>query len=120
MAKPNSSGTPRTLEDWLIIGLGLSIVLAPWIVEETTNQMAVLNATLVGAAILMLAELDLVQLRRWTEVGLLVCGLWIAISAFVLGYGATGMLRVWHIVAGLLVATLAGLELRQHQNRSGR
>jgi hypothetical protein len=34
----------RNWEDWLGIFLGIVIVLAPWIAEETANSSAVINA----------------------------------------------------------------------------
>lgn len=103
----------RSWEDWLSIALGLVIMLAPWIAKETSHQAAVVNAALSGIVVLVLAELDLVNYRRWTEVAQLVCGLWVAASPFVLGYSGTGELAYWHIVAGLIVAALGALELWQ-------
>ena len=107
----------RTWQDWLGIGLGLAIMFAPWVANETSNTLAVGNATVFGLAVLLLAELDAVQLRRWTEFGQLVCGVWVAASPFVFGYSATGQLRVWHMVAGLLAAGLGALELSQSKDR---
>ena len=107
-------GSDRTWEDWFGIFLGIVIALAPWVTEETRNQPAVLNAAVVGFAVMMLAELDLVSFRRWVEVGQLACGIWVAASSLIFGYSGEGALRVWHLIAGLLVALLGFLELRQH------
>jgi SPW repeat len=106
----------RSWEDWLGIGLGLVIMLAPWIVSETSNQAIVMNAAVAGIAVLLFAELDLVQFRSWAEFGQLLCGFWVVASPFILGYAASGMLRVWHIVAGLFVVGLGALELWQQRN----
>jgi hypothetical protein len=103
----------RAWEDWLGIGLGLVIMLSPWITNEPAHLPTVANAAVVGAAIMMLAELDLVWSRRWTEWGLLIGGAWIALSPLVFGYAGSGALRVWHLSGGLLVAGLAALELSQ-------
>lgn len=113
MSNRNLLRPHRAWEDWLGIGLGLAIMLAPWVVSETSNQAAVVNSAVAGLAVLLLAELDLVKIRRWAEVGQLACGIWVAASPFIFGYSGTGMLRVWHIVAGLLVVILAALELWQ-------
>ena len=113
MSNWNFLRSHRAWEDWLSIGLGLAIILAPWVVNETSNQAAVVNAAVAGVAVLLLAELDLVKFRRWAEVGQLACGMWVATSPFIFGYSGTGMLRVWHIVAGLLVVFLGALELWQ-------
>lgn len=118
MAQQKPQQSQRGWEDWLGIVLGLAIVFAPWVVDETSNQRAVINATCAGAAILMLCELDLVQMRRWPEVGLLALGVWVAMSPFVFGYNASGSLRLWHIIAGIAVALLAVNELRQQLDTS--
>jgi hypothetical protein len=118
MAHQNPQQTQRGWEDWLGIIMGIAIVFAPWIVDETSNHRAVLNATCAGAAILMLCELDLVQMRRWPEVGLVALGAWVAISPFVFGYSANGSLRLWHVIAGIAVALLAANELRQKLDTS--
>ena len=103
----------RSWEDWLGIGLGLVIIFAPWIANEFSNQAAVINAAVAGIVVLLLAELDLVRFRRWTEVGQLVCGAWVATSPLFFSYSGVGSLRVWHAVAGLLVLLLGALELWQ-------
>ncbi len=109
-------GSHRSWEDWLGIALGLVIIFAPWIVNETSNQAAVINAAVAGTVVLLLAELDLVQFRRWTEIGQLLCGAWVAASPFIFAYSGVGALRVWHVVAGLLVLSLGALELWQQGN----
>lgn len=106
----------RTWQDWLGILLGITIALAPWIAEETKSEPVIVNAAIAGFAAMMLAELDLVSLRRWAEAGQLACGLWVAASPFIFGYGGGGSLRFWHIIAGLLVALLGLMELRRHDS----
>lgn len=106
----------RSWEDWLSIGAGLVVMLAPWIVKEVSNQAAVINAAVAGVAILLLSELDLVKYRRWAEVGQLVCGIWVALSPVIFGYSGMGELRIWHIVAGLFVVCLGALELWQQRD----
>ena len=112
MTKP-IIGPHRSWEDWLGMAAGLVIMLAPWISGETASTPAVANAALAGVAILMLAELDLVHQRRWTIICQIACGLWVASSPLVLDYARSGTLRFWHITAGLVVAVLGILELRQ-------
>ena len=119
MANWKLQGSHRSWEDWLGIGLGLVIMLAPWVAHETTKVTAVVNAAVAGVVVLMLAELDLVQFRRWPEFGQLICGIWVAASPFIFGYSGSGALRAWHAVAGLLVVLLGGLELWQyHKTRN--
>lgn len=108
----------RSWENWAGIGLGLMIALAPWLAKETGVPGVVLNATLAGVAVMILAELDLVYIRRWTEAGQLICGLWVMISPAVFGYAGSGTLRLWHFGLGAIVALLGALEIWQF--RTGR
>lgn len=120
MARQTTEGADRTWKDWLNIVLGILIMLAPWIADETSNQQAVINAALAGLAILMLAEFDIVAVRSWAEAGQIAAGVWVAISPLVFGYSAEGMLRYWHLIAGGLVALLGALELFQSKGPAGR
>lgn len=113
MSNWNFLRSHRSWEDWLSIGLGLVIMLAPWIAKETSNQAALVNAAVAGLAILLLAELDLVEFRRWAEIGQILCGIWVATSPFIFGYSNNGELHTWHLAAGLLVMLLGALELWQ-------
>ena len=116
MSERNDFSTHRTWEDWLGIALGLVIACAPWVVDDIRNGTAVANATVAGIAVVFLSELDLVQFRRWPQIGLLCCGIWVAMSSIVFGYSGGSALRVWHLVAGLAVALLAAFELWQHRD----
>ena len=107
----------RTWEDWLGIFLGIAIALAPWVVGETANEPALINAAVVGFATMILAELDLVSFRRWSEAGQIVCGAWVAASPFIFGYSGGGALRAWNFAAGALVALLGVVELWQYENK---
>jgi hypothetical protein len=116
MSGKNSLRTHRNWEDWLGIALGIVIAFAPWIQNEISHTPAIANAAVAGLIVLMLAELDLVRFRSWPEAGLLIVGLWVAVSPFVLGYGAAGSLRYWHVLCGALVAMLGALGLWQRQS----
>ena len=61
----------RNWEDWLGIFLGIVIVLAPWIAEETANSSAVINAAVAGLFVMILAEADLVDFSPlyWSKSG---------------------------------------------------
>ncbi len=113
MANMKLRSSDRTWADWLGIVLGIVIALAPWIVEETANEAAIINAAIAGLTVMMLAELDLVSLRRWTEIAQVICGAWVAASPLIFGYSGAGSLRVWHVIAGLVVVVLGVIELRQ-------
>jgi ABC-type uncharacterized transport system permease subunit len=103
----------RTWQDWVALGVGILIGLAPWLTGETADRAVVLNAALIGVLVFVLAEIELVKLRRWPEMGQLACGLWQTASPYVFGYAGAGKLRYWHFALGALVALLAALELWQ-------
>ena len=96
--------------------LGAAILVSPMFGETAVNATVVATTAIVGAAIVVLAGLEQVFLRRWEEFLALLCGVWVMISPFVLEYG--GALRAWHIGLGAAVAALAILELWQDRNRS--
>ena len=77
----------------------------------------VLNSGLIGLAVLALAQLELVRLRRWEEIAQLACGIYLSASPFIFQYAHQHHLRLWHWVLGATVAILALFELWQDWNR---
>jgi predicted Kef-type K+ transport protein len=110
--------THRTWEDGVGLLLGLTIGLSPWLYDEPAVPAVLLNSALVGLAVLMLAQLELLRLRRWEETAQLACGLWLCASPFVLDYDHQHHLRLWHWVLGGIVSLLAVFELWQDWNRT--
>ncbi|RKZ37855.1 MAG: hypothetical protein DRQ37_00875 [Gammaproteobacteria bacterium] len=106
----------RTREDYLGMALGVLIVLTPAF-APTSITGVMINAIIVGTAVLALGALELVQLHRWEEGLELICGLWLIASPFVLNYSG-GTLMVWHLALGVLVILLATFELWQDWNLS--
>jgi hypothetical protein len=113
MVRQASVREHHTWEDWATIVLGLIIGLTPWFVGESMTAATTANAIVLGLLVLGLGVYELVSLRRWEEVALFVCGLWVMVSPWVYGYAAAGQLRVWHIVLGALVALLALVQIWQ-------
>jgi hypothetical protein len=103
----------HTWEDWVGMIVGLLIALSPWIAGQQDGQLPMLNAIVVGAAVLLLAEMELVDLHRWEETGEILCGLWLIASPFVFGYAEAGVLATWHYALGAIVVLLAVIELWQ-------
>ena len=103
----------RSWEDWVGIALGVVIGLSPWLAGQTINQVVIWITIAVGIWVVQFAGLQLVDLERSEEAGLMVCGLWLLASPFVLGYVDTGTLMYWHFVLGAVVVLLAVLELWQ-------
>jgi O-antigen/teichoic acid export membrane protein len=110
--------THRTWEDGVGLLLGLMIGLSPWFHDEPAVPAVLLNSALVGLAVLMLAQLELVALRRWEEMAQLVCGLWLSASPFIFDYAHQHHLRFWHWALGAIVSVLALFELWQDWSRT--
>jgi O-antigen/teichoic acid export membrane protein len=117
MALKDLLKTHRTWEDGVALMSGLMIGLSPWFYDEPVVPVVVLNSGFIGLAVLGLAQLELVHLRRWVEIAELACGLWLSASPFIFHYAHQNHLRFWHWALGSLVAILAVLELWQDWRR---
>jgi hypothetical protein len=112
---PTGFLTHRRWEDILMMVLGAAILISPMFVETVTTPTVVAATAVIGAAVVVLAGLEQLSLRRWEEILALACGVWVMVAPVALNYG--GMLRNWHIVLGAFVAALAILELWQDRDR---
>ena len=108
----------RTWEDWAGIGLGVMIVLSPWIAGQTADNAIVLTTIVIGLMVMLLAQFELVSLHRSLECGELACGIALMLWPFAFGYAVSGDLRFWHFALGGCVALLALLELWQDRDLS--
>ena len=105
--------THHSWEDWVGMLTGVLIGISPWLAEQQTDPAVMWNAVLVGALVLVLAQLEYVSLQRWEETGEIVFGLWLIASPFTFGYTEAGPLRYWHFILGAIVVLLAAWELWQ-------
>lgn len=103
----------RSWEDLISMLIGVLIMISPWMANAVDSQFVVMNAIIVGALVLSLAQMEMIVLRASEEWFELACGLWLTASPFVLGYASSGELRYWHFVLGTLVVLLAVMELWQ-------
>lgn len=113
MALSNLLSVHRKWEDWAGIGLGLLIVVSPWIAREDGDAAIAVAAVGIGVVVVLLAEIGMVGLVRPVEYGELACGLGLAACPFLMGYADEGELRFWHFGLGGSVVLLAALELWQ-------
>ena len=109
----------RSWEDGLGLLLGVMIGLTPWLYEEPPVPAVVLNSAVVGLAVLVLAQLEIVRLRRWHEIAQLAFGVWLVASPFIFDYGHQDHLRIWHWALGSIVSALAAFELWQGRDVAG-
>jgi len=105
--------THRSWEDWVSMLIGVLIGFSPWLADQQGDQAVIWNAILVGALVLVLAQLEYVSLQRWQEIGATILGLWLIASPFIFGYAEAGPLRHWHYVLGAVTVLLAAWALWQ-------
>jgi len=110
----------RQWEDWASMGLGLLIVISPWLTERPPTEAALLNTMIVGLLVLCIGALELAFLRRWEEWIELALGVWLVISPWLFGYSQLALITSAHVVLGALVAAIAALELWQDRNPTQR
>lgn len=110
MLKITTRRTEDTALDVVNVVVGVCLALAPWVLGFVPA--AAWNAWLVGAAIALVALGALVAFREWEEWVNLVLGVWAIISPWVLGFVFSGThAGAVHVVAGVIVAALAAIEL---------
>ena len=105
----------RPWEDWLLLALGLLICFSPSLAESCYNGAPAASAVIAGFIIIFVAQLEIVALSRWEEIINLICGVWILVAPFILGY--SGNLRLWHFGLGGLVVTITLFEFWQDQQK---
>ncbi|WP_163268768.1 SPW repeat protein [Chelativorans alearense] len=111
MASDVTRGTQETALDVVNLVVGIALVLTPWMMGYAAETTAAWNAWVVGALIGLVAIGALVSFAEWEEWANLVLGIWAIISPWLLGFAAITA-AVWaHVIAGVIVAVLAGLEL---------
>jgi hypothetical protein len=108
----NPSHNRTTWEDGVGPWLGITIGLTPWFYDEAVVPTVVLNSTLTGLAVLALAQLEIVILRKWEEFANW-SGAWLIVSPFIFDYAHQDRLRYWHWVLGGTVSVLAAFEIWQ-------
>lgn len=110
----------RTWEDGVTLILGILIGLSPWLCQETGSSAANASAALSGLAILLLAQLEMISVKRWEETLLFLCGLWVVASPFVLGFAGAGQLPVWTWTLGGFVMMISAFEIWQDWRKTDR
>lgn len=98
-----------------VIGVGLA--LTPWLLGFAGVIAAAANAWIIGAAMTLIALAAMYWSGAWAPWVQLVLGLWAIIAPYALGFAALTAALGAHIVAGILVAVIALVELWFIHNR---
>lgn len=99
--------------------LGVWVLLSPWALGFQDNRTMMLNAVIVGAALVAAALGAIFVPRAWEEWTEGVLGLWLIVSPWGLGFSTheQGMLNA--VVAGLAILVLALWTLMTDKDYSG-
>jgi hypothetical protein len=100
----------RTIQHWSIIVIALAITAVAFN-GNASDFDVLINAALVSLALLVSTAFELVRLHFWQDASELLCGLWIAVSPYALGYAEVGQLRYWHVALGAALLVLAAINL---------
>ena len=110
--------TDHEWQDLACMGLGVLVLLSPWVVPNDDMGIMTVNTVVVGLAVLLVSELELAGHTAREEAANAAAGAWLMASPFVLGYG--GELQIWHLVLGALVVGFAAAEFWQERKASRR
>ncbi len=92
------------------------------LVEGQIPDSTLVNMLIIAILVMSLGMIEIMMAGRWEEIIQFALGLWLAVSVFVLDYGAAITLRPLYFVIGALVALMAAFELwqdTQQKNMSG-
>ena len=118
MARLDLMKVHKSWEDWTALALGAVLIVSPAFDPAQLTPLVLLNAIVVGFFIVCLAMSELSLIERWEERAYLVCGVWMMLAPFMLGYLGSGTLWIWHMAIGATVVLLAVLELWQDRRAS--
>ena len=89
--------------------LGAFLFASPWLFGSTHAVMGE-NAWASGALVASLSVAALITFAEWEEWGILLLGIWLAVSPWILGFHNATAMKI-NVGVGLFVAYLAALEL---------
>ncbi len=109
-----SRSTRDAVLDIINLALGTFLFFTPWLFGYAAGAMSG-NAWISGSLIVLAALAALAAFAEWEERVILVLGLWVLVSPWVLGFDGSQAMHV-DLVVGVIVALLATIELRvDHQ-----
>jgi hypothetical protein len=99
------------IADVVNLAIGLGLFFSPWALGFFAESPANWNAWLCGLLIAAIAVVALAIFAEWQEWIAIAAGIWLALSPWVLQFSANGTAAPLHVIAGILVAAIAGLRL---------
>ena len=96
----------RRWQNALNVGLGLWVMISPWGLGFSMAPEAAWTTALLGAAIVVFAGAAVVEPRTWEEAMLIILGLAVMVSPWLLGFAPGLSRRTSAEIAGVLVVAL--------------
>ncbi|MEO7399765.1 MAG: SPW repeat protein [Polaromonas sp.] len=98
---------PKHWQDPLNALLGAWVILSPWALGFQDSQAAMLNAVVIGLALMAGALGAIFVPRAWEELTEGVLGLWLIASPWVLGFSLLRDAMLSAVASGVVVLVLA-------------
>lgn len=97
--------------------LGIGLLIAPWVLNFTSETAAAMNAWIVGGAIALFAVDTILNRHLWENAANLVLGIWAVVAPWLLGFAGVASAMYAHVAIGLIVSVLAAVNLWNIRNR---
>ncbi len=98
------------LSGWNLL-LGASLIAAPWYFGFASELVAAWNAWGLGATVIVLALLALMQTSEWEEYVIAAAGFWACAAPWALGFQEVTAAAWAHVGFGVALIVSAGSEL---------
>lgn len=94
-------------QDWINVLLGAWLFFSPWLLGYFNMYNAAWNSYVLGIAIFVFAVWALYAPQAWEEWTLLILGVWLVISPWVLGFYGDGNATWNMVIVGILTIIFA-------------
>jgi hypothetical protein len=109
---------PKQWEDWCDWGLGIWLMLSPWVLLFEYDSPATRNAVIVGFLVVSAEAMTLSMFQVWEEWINVALGAWLVISPWLLGV-ASAAAKANFVITGLLIVGLALYEVWEASQKPG-
>jgi SPW repeat len=94
-------------QDWGTLVVGIWLGVSPWVLGFSAEQAATWNALILGVAMLVYSIVELSVPKAWEEWAMLVAGIWLLVSPWVLGFTVETRAAWDTAIVGVVAAVLA-------------
>jgi hypothetical protein len=99
-------------QDWTNVLLGFWLVVSPWEMEYSLNEVATANACGLGGVLLVFNLISACrQLDQGQEIFNILLGAWLILSPYSFGFSTEKEPTINAIVVGIMIVALAGWQI---------